>query len=85
MPGDNVPLKHIAALEVMLELLAVVKVFQQWKPYLGETRYPVHALSDYKNLTYFTTTTELNRRQVRWWEELAYFNFSITIERDQRT
>jgi hypothetical protein len=34
-------------------------------------------LLDYKNLIYFTTTKELNRRQVRWAETLASYNFKI--------
>lgn len=36
---------------------------------------------DYKNLTYFTTTKELNYRQVRWVEELASYDFKITYRK----
>lgn len=35
-------------------------------------------MTDHKNLIYFTTTKELNRRQVRWSETLAQFNFRIS-------
>ena len=33
--------------------------------------------SDHKNLSYFMTTKKLNRRQVRWAELLASYNFQI--------
>lgn len=36
---------------------------------------------DHKNLTHFTTTKELNRRQVRWAEELASYDFKITYRK----
>ena len=32
---------------------------------------------DYKNLTFFLSTKELNRRLARWYEELLTFNFRI--------
>lgn len=35
-------------------------------------------LSDHKNLEYFMTTKQLNRRQARWAEFLSEFNFKIT-------
>jgi hypothetical protein len=38
-------------------------------------------LTDHKNLTYFTTTKVLNRRQVRWAELLASYNFQIHYQR----
>ena len=59
------------------ELLAIVAAFDQWKVYLEGPEYQVLVLSDHKNLTYFTTTKVLNRRQVRWWEELSKFNYRI--------
>ena len=33
--------------------------------------------TDHKNLEYFTTTKVLNKRQARWAEELAEYNFVI--------
>ena len=33
--------------------------------------------TDYKNLTGFLTIKELNKRQVRWAEELAEYYFKI--------
>ena len=47
------------------ELLAIVDAFRQWKVYLEGSKHTVTVFTDYKNLIYFTTTKELNRRQVR--------------------
>ena len=37
--------------------------------------------TDHKNLIYFTTTKVLNRRQVRWSETLAAYNFTIAYRK----
>jgi hypothetical protein len=37
--------------------------------------------TDYKNLIYFTMTKVLNRRQVRWVETLAPYNFVIAYRK----
>ena len=52
--------------------------FREWRVYLEGSKHPVQVLTDHKNLVYFTTTKELNRRQVRWAETLATFNFRIS-------
>ena len=59
------------------ELLAIVDAFRVWKSYLEGTKYQVQVLSDHKNLTYFLSTKELNRRLARWYEELSTYNFRI--------
>jgi hypothetical protein len=59
------------------ELLDIVECLQQWRVYLEGPKYTVKVYSDHKNLTYFTTTKVLNRRQVRWAEILATYNFEI--------
>ena len=59
------------------ELLAIVEAFKQWRVYLEGSKYQVKVYSDHKNLLYFTTTKVLNRRQARWSEELAAYNFKI--------
>ncbi len=60
------------------ELLAIVDAFQEWRAYLEGARYTIEVYSDHKNLSYFTTTKKLNRRQVRWSELLASYDFKIT-------
>jgi len=47
------------------ELLAIVDAFRQWKVYLEGPKHTVTVFTDHKNLIYFTTTKELNRRQIR--------------------
>ena len=43
-------------------LLAVITALQEWKIYLKGSKYPVKVLTDYKNLTWFTTIKALNYR-----------------------
>jgi hypothetical protein len=60
------------------ELLAIIRTFEEWRPELEGAMHPISVLSDRKNLEYFMTTKQLNRRQVRWAEYLSRFNFVIT-------
>jgi hypothetical protein len=61
------------------ELLAIVRVFEKWKPELASTDFahPVNVFSDHKALEYFMITKELNARQARWEEFLSQFHFTI--------
>jgi hypothetical protein len=47
------------------ELLAIVTALKEWRVFLQETTEPFIIKMDYKNLTRFLTTKELNQRQVR--------------------
>ena len=62
------------------ELLAIIRAFEEWHPELAGTPVddPIKILTDHKNLEYFMTTKQLNRRQARWAEFLSEFNFRIT-------
>jgi hypothetical protein len=59
------------------ELMAIVLACSEWKAYLEGSRFPITCFTDHKNLTYFMTTKDLNRRQVRWWEKLSTFDLDI--------
>ena len=59
------------------ELMAIIEAFKEWKHYLSGTEATVKVYTDHKNLTSFTTTKELNKRQIRWYEFLSEFNFEI--------
>ncbi|GMF82085.1 unnamed protein product [Aspergillus oryzae] len=48
------------------ELLAIVSAFKKWRVYLEGAQHQIIVKSDHKNLTYFTTTKELTRRQAKW-------------------
>ena len=62
------------------ELLAIVRAFEEWHPELAGTPVedPIKVLTDHKNLEYFMTSKQLNRRQARWAEFLSEFNFKIS-------
>ena len=60
------------------ESLAIMQALGEWRQYCEGAKHTVKILTDHKNLVPFTTTKELNGRQIRWSEELA--NFDINIE-----
>ena len=59
------------------ELLAIVTVLKEWRVFLQGIIEPFIIKTDYKNLTEFLTTKELNRSQVRWAEMLVEYYFEI--------
>lgn len=59
------------------EMLAIVAAIREWRPNLEGSRYPFTIYTDHKNLEYFITTKSLNRRQARWAEFLAGYDFTI--------
>ena len=60
-----------------LEMLAIVESMRHWRHYLEGARHPIQVLSDHKNLTTFMSTKVLNRRQARWAELLADYDFVL--------
>lgn len=60
------------------ELLAIVDAFKHWKHYLQGANHPIHVFTDHANLRNFTTTKELNGRQLRWSDELSHYNFTVS-------
>jgi len=59
------------------ELLAIVDCFEKWRRYLEGAAHRTEVFSDHQNLAYFTTAKVLNRRQARWAQQLANYNFVI--------
>ncbi|KAJ1300254.1 hypothetical protein OPQ81_005083 [Rhizoctonia solani] len=59
------------------ELLAVIRALREWRHLLEGSEIPVKILTDHKNLEYFQTKKELNKRQARWMGFLADYNFRI--------
>src|SRR6266571_4485400 len=59
------------------ELLGIVAALKEWRAFLQGTTKPFIIKTDYKNLTSFLTTKELNRRQVRWAKMLLEYYFEI--------
>jgi hypothetical protein len=60
-----------------LEMLAIVESMRHWRHYLEGSHHPIQVLSDHKNLTTFMSTKVLNRRQARWAELLADYDFVL--------
>jgi len=59
------------------EMLAIVTALKEWRAYLEGAAHPITVFTDHRNLEYFTTTRVLNRRQARWSELLANYDFKI--------
>jgi hypothetical protein len=59
------------------ELLGIISAFEAWETQLIGLPHPIQVFTDHQNLTSFMTTKKLNRRQVRWAEFMANFDFKI--------
>lgn len=59
------------------ELLAVVRALETWRPYLEGNPHCIDIFSDHRNLEFFMTARDLNRRQARWSIFLNRFVFKI--------
>ena len=58
-------------------MLAVVESMRDWRHYLEGSRHPIQIFSDHKNLKPFMSTKVPNRRQARWAELLAGYDFVL--------
>ena len=59
------------------EALPIVKGLQHWRHWLEHTPEPIRIITDHRNLEYFKTPRFLNRRQLRWLEQLTHYNYEI--------
>jgi len=59
------------------EMLAIIRVLEEWRYFLEGAWHPVEIWTDHKNLEYFMTTKKLNRCQARWSLYLARFDFKL--------
>ena len=59
------------------ELLSVIRGLQEWRHLLEGARHKFEILNDHRNLVYFTTAQNLNRRQARWSLYLSRFDFQL--------
>lgn len=58
------------------EMLAIVSCMKHWAPEL-KTCGPFTIWTDHKNLEYFMTKRVLSERQIRWYETMAPFQFTL--------
>jgi hypothetical protein len=66
------------------EMLAIVKSFIHWRHYLEGARHQIVVLTDHANLVWFMTSKELSRRQLRWAEKLAAYDFRVEYRSGKR-
>ena len=59
------------------ELLGIITVLKEWRAFLQGILEPFTVKTNYKNLTGFLITKELNRRQVKQAEMLSEYHFKI--------
>lgn len=59
------------------ELLAIVVAFKTWRVYVDGAQHAILIKTDHKNLTFFTTTKKLTRRQARSAEVLSQYDFKV--------
>ena len=60
------------------EMLAIVVAFREWEHMLKSVKDQIVVWTDHKNLEYFNSTKILSRRQARWSEHMAEFNYKIS-------
>ena len=59
------------------ELLAVIKVLQNWRPHLTWTPHPFTLITDHANLTFWKHPWKVNRCITQWFAELQDYWFEI--------
>jgi len=59
------------------EMLAIIRVLEEWRHFLEGATHLVEIWTDHKNLEYFMTAKKLNRHQARWSLHLARFDFLL--------
>jgi hypothetical protein len=57
------------------EMLAIIRALTEWRHYVIGKEFDIW--SDHKNLSWFMTKQNLNRRQARWGAELAEYHFNL--------
>jgi hypothetical protein len=66
------------------KLLTIIRCFEQWRAELQSVESLTNVLIDHKSLKYFMITKKLNRRQVRWTQFLAEFDFKIAYQSEKK-
>ena len=66
------------------ELLAILGAFKEWPHYLLVTKDPITVYTDHQNLQNLLTSKVRNRRQIRWAQQMANYNFKIVYRPGKR-
>jgi len=59
------------------EMLAIIRSLQEWRHFVEGAEHQCEIWTDHKNLEYFMTAKQLNRRQARWSLYLSRFDFLL--------
>jgi len=59
------------------EMLAIIRVLEEWRHFLEGATHPVEIWTNHKNLEYFMMAKKLNCRQACWSLYLARFDFLL--------
>ncbi|SLM34531.1 gag polymerase env [Lasallia pustulata] len=66
------------------ELFAIVEAMHHWRHYCRGARHPIVVLTDHANLVWFMMTPNLTRRQLKWAEKLAEYDFNVTYREGKK-
>ncbi|SLM37710.1 gag polymerase env [Lasallia pustulata] len=61
-----------------------MEAMHHWQHYCQGARHPIVILTDYANLVWLMTTPNLTRRQLKWAEKLAEYDFNITYREGKK-
>jgi hypothetical protein len=61
------------------EMLVIIRALYEWRHYIIGKEFDIW--SDHKNLSWFMTKQNLNRRQARWAAKLAEFDFFLHYQK----
>jgi len=59
------------------EMLVIIQALQEWRHFVEGAEHKCKIWTDHKNLEYFMTAKQLNRRQARWSLYLSRFDFVL--------
>jgi hypothetical protein len=59
------------------EMLAIIRSLQEWRHFIEGAEHPFEVWTDHKNLEYFMTAKQLNRRQAHWSLYITCFDFTL--------
>ena len=59
------------------ELLAIIRVLEEWRHYIQGSPHTTTILSNHKNLMYYREARKLNHRQARWSLYLSEFDIKL--------
>ena len=62
-------------------MLGTIRALEDWRHFLEGL--PFKLVTDHKNIEWWTTACDLNRRQARWSLYLSRFNFKVTYKKGE--